>query len=142
MGHDNVLTHRAAGAVLSRISRSELACGAAFGVEPRPPGGPPSRCGARLIVASRGALDITPAEKGCAPGLTRRLIRMHEVLKPTQDSAWVFSHEGYNVLTESAVESRLAFGNGFLGMRAARSVSRGPTWVAWLGHCRLSLIHI
>ena len=34
---------------------------------------------------------------------------------------------------ESAVESRFAFGNGFLGMRAARSVSRGPTWVGWLG---------
>ena len=31
---------------------------------------------------------------------------------------------------------RLAFGNGFLGMRAARSVSRGPTWVAWLGYSR------
>src|SRR5262249_33302931 len=42
----------------------------------------------------------------------------------------------YNVLTESAVESSLAFGNGFLGMRAARSVSRGPTWVAWLGYSR------
>ena len=40
------------------------------------------------------------------------------------------------MLTESAVESRLAFGNGFLGMRAARSVSRGPTWVAWLGYSR------
>jgi trehalose/maltose hydrolase-like predicted phosphorylase len=40
------------------------------------------------------------------------------------------------VLSESAVESRFAFGNGFLGMRAARSVSRGPTWVAWLGYSR------
>src|SRR6266508_3126798 len=62
--------------------------------------------------------------------------RMHEALEPTQDPGWVLSHEGYNVLTESAVESRLAFGNGFLGMRAARSVSRGPTWVAWLGYSR------
>ena len=58
---------------------------------------------------------------------------MREALETTQDSGWVLSHEGYNVLTESAVESRLAFGNGFLGMRAARLVSRGPTWVAWLG---------
>src|SRR5215831_17620670 len=48
----------------------------------------------------------------------------------------LLSHQGYNVLTESAVESSLAFGNGFLGMRAARSVSRGPTWVAWLGYSR------
>jgi trehalose/maltose hydrolase-like predicted phosphorylase len=61
---------------------------------------------------------------------------MHRMLEPTQDAGWVLSHEGYNVLTESAVESRFAFGNGFLGMRAARSVSRGPTWVAWLGYSR------
>ena len=61
---------------------------------------------------------------------------MRDVLEATEDPGWVLSHEGYNVLTESAVESRLAFGNGFLGMRAARSVSRGPTWVAWLGYSR------
>ena len=61
---------------------------------------------------------------------------MRDAQEPTQDSDWILSHEGYNVLTESAVESRLAFGNGFLGMRAARSVSRGPTWVAWLGYSR------
>jgi trehalose/maltose hydrolase-like predicted phosphorylase len=58
---------------------------------------------------------------------------MHEVLEPTQDPGWVLRHEGYNVLTESGVESRFALGNGFVGMRAARSVSRGPTWVGWLG---------
>ena len=57
-------------------------------------------------------------------------------LEPTQDPGWVLSHEGYNVLTESALESRFAFGNGFLGMRAARSISRGPTWVSWLGYSR------
>jgi trehalose/maltose hydrolase-like predicted phosphorylase len=61
---------------------------------------------------------------------------MLEALQPTQDPSWVLSHEGYNVLTESAVESRFAFGNGFLGMRAARSISRGATWVAWLGYSR------
>ncbi|MFZ2145347.1 MAG: hypothetical protein WAV78_51950 [Xanthobacteraceae bacterium] len=61
---------------------------------------------------------------------------MHAALEPTQQPNWVLSHEGYNVLTESAVESRFALGNGFLGMRAARSVSRGPTWVAWLGYIR------
>src|SRR5215468_9427945 len=61
---------------------------------------------------------------------------MLEALQPTQNPDWVLSHEGYNVLTESAFESRFAFGNGFLGMRAARSVSRGPTWVAWLGYSR------
>jgi hypothetical protein len=61
---------------------------------------------------------------------------MHAALEPTQQPNWVLSHEGYNVLTESAVESRFALGNGFLGMRAARSVSRGPTWVAWFGCIR------
>jgi trehalose/maltose hydrolase-like predicted phosphorylase len=49
---------------------------------------------------------------------------MHKTLEPTQDAGWVLSHEGYNVLTESAVESRFALGNGFLGMRAARSIGR------------------
>ena len=58
---------------------------------------------------------------------------MMQALEPTQDPSWVLIHEGYDVVTENAVESRFAFGNGFLGMRAARSVSRGPTWVGWLG---------
>jgi trehalose/maltose hydrolase-like predicted phosphorylase len=61
---------------------------------------------------------------------------MHEVLEATQDPSWVLSHEGYNVMTETAVESRFALGNGFLGMRAARAVSRGPTWVSWLGYIK------
>jgi trehalose/maltose hydrolase-like predicted phosphorylase len=61
---------------------------------------------------------------------------MHGSLQPTHDPDWVLSHDGYNVLTESALESSFAFGNGFLGMRAARSVSRGPTWVSWLGYSK------
>src|SRR5215469_9747221 len=61
---------------------------------------------------------------------------MLEALQPTKDPDWVLRHEGYSVLTESAVESRFAFGNGFLGMRAARSISRGPTWASWLGYVR------
>jgi hypothetical protein len=61
---------------------------------------------------------------------------MLEALEPTPEPGWVLSHEGYNVLTESAVESRFAFSNGFLSMRAARPVSRGRTWVGWLGYSR------
>ena len=61
---------------------------------------------------------------------------MHEVLEPTRDPVWVLSHDGYDLLNESALESRFAFGNGFLGTRAARSVSRGPTWVGWLGYIK------
>ena len=61
---------------------------------------------------------------------------MHEAIQPTRDPGWVLNHDGYHVLTETAVESRFALGNGFLGMRASRPVSRGPTWVSWLGYIR------
>jgi trehalose/maltose hydrolase-like predicted phosphorylase len=61
---------------------------------------------------------------------------MHDALKPTSDSRWVLIHEGYDILSESAVESRFALGNGFLGMRAGREVSRGATWTSWLGYVR------
>ncbi|MEA1834898.1 glycosyl hydrolase family 65 protein [Methylobacterium durans] len=61
---------------------------------------------------------------------------MLEVLQPTDEPGWVLAHEGYSVLTESAVESRFALGNGFLGMRASRSTGRGPTWASWLGYIR------
>ena len=61
---------------------------------------------------------------------------MKEALEPTQDPGWVLRYDGFNVLDESALEARFAFGNGFLGMRAARSVSRGPTWLSWLGYSR------
>ncbi len=61
---------------------------------------------------------------------------MREVLEPTQDANWVLRHQGYSALTENAVESRFAIANGFLGMRAARAVTRGPTWVSWLGYIR------
>jgi trehalose/maltose hydrolase-like predicted phosphorylase len=61
---------------------------------------------------------------------------MQKTLELTQDPGWLLHYDGYNVLEESALEARFAFGNGFLGMRAARSVSRGPTWVSWLGYSR------
>lgn len=57
-------------------------------------------------------------------------------LDTSADTSWILSHEGYDVLTESALESSFALGNGFLGMRAARAVSRGPTWISWLGYSR------
>ena len=65
---------------------------------------------------------------------------MHEALEPTPDFGWVLAHEGYSVLTESGIESRFALGNGFLGMRAARAASRGPTWVSWLGFHQMGLL--
>ena len=38
---------------------------------------------------------------------------MHEAMQPTADPGWVLTHEGYNVLTENAVESRLRSATGF-----------------------------
>jgi hypothetical protein len=38
---------------------------------------------------------------------------MHDALKETQDPGWVLHHEGYSVLSESAVESRFALSHGF-----------------------------
>ena len=55
---------------------------------------------------------------------------MMHALELTREPGWVLTHEGYDVLSENAVESRFAYGNGFLGTRASRPVSRGPTWVS------------
>jgi trehalose/maltose hydrolase-like predicted phosphorylase len=57
---------------------------------------------------------------------------MLKALEPTQDPDWVLRHEGYSVLNESAVEPRFALGKGFLGACAARSVSRGPSWLGYI----------
>ncbi|MBL8659960.1 MAG: glycoside hydrolase family 65 protein [Rhodospirillales bacterium] len=46
--------------------------------------------------------------------------------------AWTFHEPTYNPSRESGVESRFAIGNGFLGVRASRAISRGPMWVSWL----------
>ena len=40
---------------------------------------------------------------------------MHHLLEPTQQSGWVLNHDGYDILSESALELRFALGNGFLG---------------------------
>jgi hypothetical protein len=53
---------------------------------------------------------------------------MHKALQSTQHPGLVLTHEGYGVLTGRAVESRFAFGNGFVGCAPLGSVSRGPTW--------------
>src|SRR6516164_993073 len=89
-----------------------------------------------ILVLTPKATSARQQARHRFPRPSRSPTRMHDTLEATQDPGWVLSHEGYNVLSESAVESRFAFGNGLLGMRAARSVSRGPTWVAWLGYSR------
>ncbi len=50
-------------------------------------------------------------------------------LTPTSDPNWVFGADGYDPLRETSVESRFAISNGFLGIRGARSTTRGERWV-------------
>jgi trehalose/maltose hydrolase-like predicted phosphorylase len=53
-----------------------------------------------------------------------------EIAKPTPDPTWVIGAEGYDRLREHSVESRFAISNGLLGIRGARSISRGARWIA------------
>ncbi|HEY7579356.1 MAG TPA: HAD-IA family hydrolase [Acetobacteraceae bacterium] len=92
---------------------------------------------ADLVVTSLDQVDPAAITEGVLcirPGTDTQ--PMLDAMQATRDPGWVLAHEGYNVLTENAVESRFALGNGFMGMRASRPVSRGPTWVSWLGYIR------
>ncbi len=53
-------------------------------------------------------------------------------LDPPDTPDWTFIEHRYNPSRESGIESRFAIGNGFLGVRAARAISRGPMWVSWM----------
>jgi trehalose/maltose hydrolase-like predicted phosphorylase len=54
-----------------------------------------------------------------------------KVLRPSADPTWLICEPRYDPIRESGVESRLTVSNGFLGIRAARAISRGPMWVSW-----------
>src|SRR5271154_1895147 len=54
---------------------------------------------------------------------------MNDVLTPTSNAAWVLESAGYDPLREGSLESRFAISNGFLGIRAARAITRGARWV-------------
>jgi trehalose/maltose hydrolase-like predicted phosphorylase len=54
---------------------------------------------------------------------------MEHALTPTADPAWVLDADGFDPLLESSAESRFAISNGFLGIRAARAITRGARWV-------------
>jgi len=56
---------------------------------------------------------------------------MPHPLEPTVDADWTLQEHGQDMRRESSIESCFAISNGFLGVRAARAVSRGPTWMAW-----------
>jgi trehalose/maltose hydrolase-like predicted phosphorylase len=53
------------------------------------------------------------------------------LLEPTRDPRWCLNEDRYDVLREAGVEARLAIGNGFIGVRGARGISRGPLWMSW-----------
>lgn len=54
------------------------------------------------------------------------------LLEPPAAQDWTFRELTYDPSRESGIESRFAIGNGFLGVRASRAISRGPMWVSWL----------
>jgi trehalose/maltose hydrolase-like predicted phosphorylase len=53
-------------------------------------------------------------------------------LTPTETPGWVLRQDQFDPAREHEVESRFAIGNGFIGVRGARSASRGPVWISWL----------
>ena len=52
---------------------------------------------------------------------------MDIALQPTADPAWVIERHGFDPLRDGSRQSRFAVSNGFLGIRGARAVNRGPT---------------
>ncbi|MBV8684044.1 MAG: HAD-IA family hydrolase [Caulobacteraceae bacterium] len=96
-----------------------------------------SGAGADLVVTSLDQVDLAALGEGAlrARGI-QPTTPMEAAMASTDAPNWVLHHDGYSVMSESVVESRFALGNGFLGMRSARSVTRGPTWASWLGYLR------
>ena len=52
-------------------------------------------------------------------------------LTHTGDPAWLLTETGYDPIRETEIEARFAIGNGLLGVRASRAISRGATWVTY-----------
>ena len=55
---------------------------------------------------------------------------MRRALEPNGDPAWVFRQQGLDQLRERDFESRMAIGNGFLGVRGAPDVGRAASWLS------------
>ena len=56
---------------------------------------------------------------------------MWQALEPTASPDWRLDETGYDQARESDIESRFTVANGFIGVRAARSISRSPMWLSW-----------
>lgn len=54
------------------------------------------------------------------------------VLAVGGEHAWTLVESGYDPSREAGIEARFTISNGFMGIRGARSVSRGPIWASWL----------
>ncbi|HEX4171268.1 MAG TPA: glycosyl hydrolase family 65 protein [Acetobacteraceae bacterium] len=61
---------------------------------------------------------------------------MLQALEPTADTEWLLTERGYDPPREVSIEACFAVSNGLLGVRGARAISRGPTWVSWLPHLK------
>ncbi|HEY2050442.1 MAG TPA: HAD-IA family hydrolase [Caulobacteraceae bacterium] len=93
--------------------------------------------GADLVVTSLDQVDLAALGEGALRArLAEPVSPMEAAMEATTAPNWVLRHDGYSVMSESAIESRFAIGNGFMGMRGSRSISRGPTWTSWLGYLR------
>jgi beta-phosphoglucomutase-like phosphatase (HAD superfamily) len=104
--------------------------------------------GADLVVASLDEVDVDALAEGrlarlaTASGAARRgeLVAEQEqfteqvaaVMEPSPDPAWLLRQEGSSPLEETGIESRFSIANGFLGVRGARAISRGPMWMSFL----------
>ena len=55
-----------------------------------------------------------------------------DALAQPEHPTWALHEDGYDPRREAGVEARFTVANGFLGVRGARAVSRGPVWVSWL----------
>lgn len=60
--------------------------------------------------------------------------RLESWLAPTADPAWQLVESDYDPAREAEIEASFAIGNGLLGVRASRAISRGATWVTYQHH--------
>jgi trehalose/maltose hydrolase-like predicted phosphorylase len=55
---------------------------------------------------------------------------MHRALEPNSDPTWMVCQQELDLPRERDIESRLAIGNGFLGVRGAPDMGRAASWLS------------
>ena len=92
-----------------------------------------AEAGANLVVTNLDDVEVGALSDGRLRATRKGATEpMRDAFEPTAETNWTLVAEGYDSRRESSVESRFAIGNGFLGVRAARAVSRAAIWVSWL----------